>query len=152
MAELGVAASILSIAAIGSSLATTLYQQADVLIHAQSEINSMAKHVTRFAAVLRHMGQVLEVEKGSCSQEMLRDIRRIKQSCRNTFNEINSTVRSKQSRLVISFKWMFKKAKVRELEARLESLQSMLQCMISTLTVSKLGRMDSRLVASPPIS
>ncbi|KAL8656888.1 MAG: hypothetical protein Q9226_002469 [Calogaya cf. arnoldii] len=139
MAELGVAASILSIAAIGSSLATTLYQQADVLIHAQSEINSMAKHVTRFAAVLRHMGQVLKAEKGSCSEEMLRDIRQIKQSCKNTFNEINSTVKSKRSRLVISFKWMFKKAKVRELEARLQSLQSMLQFGSDGLEVSRLA-------------
>ncbi len=142
--ELGVAASILSIAAIGTTLATTLYEQADVLIHAQHDIISMAKHVSRFTAVLKHMGQVLETERATCSEEMLRDIRRIKHSCRNTFKEINSTIRAKPSRFLNSFRWMFKRTKAKELEARLESLQSMLQCMIHTLTVSKLGRMDSR--------
>ncbi|KAL9013387.1 MAG: hypothetical protein Q9173_001915 [Seirophora scorigena] len=151
MAEVGVAASILSIAAIGTSLAMTLYEQADILLHARQEITSMAKHVSRFTAVLKHTSQVLDAEKENCSKEMLRDIRRIKHSCIKTFKEINSTIQSKRSRFLESFKWMFKKAKARELEARLESLQSMLQCMIHTLTVSKLGKMDSRLVGSPRV-
>ena len=146
MAEIGLAASIISFAAFGASVATTLYETADILKHADQQIRVLAKHVTQFTAVLNHMGQVLRTEKANCSKEVLRDIRKIKHSCKRTFREIKSTVKAKRFRRVV---WLFRRTKAIELEARLDSQQSMLQCMIHTLTVSKLSQMDSRYVQAP---
>lgn len=146
MAEIGLVASIFGVAAYGTQVATSLYETADVMIHAHRQIASMAKHVSQFTAVLRHLGRVLEAEKGNCSKELLRDIRKIKRSCKRTFEEINSTLRSKRSPLLTRVRWLFKKSKAKELEIRLESEQSMLQTMIQSVTVSKLGDMQSRYV------
>ncbi|KAL9607493.1 MAG: hypothetical protein Q9167_007594 [Letrouitia subvulpina] len=96
MAEIALVASIFSVAAFGSSVATKLYETADVMIHARQEISKLAKHVVQFTYVLKHLGHVLEAEKGNCSKEVLRDLRKIKHSCKSTFREINSTVRAKR--------------------------------------------------------
>lgn len=141
MAEIGLAASIIGLAAFGASVAATLYETADIMTNANQQIRALAKHVTQFTAVLNHMGQVLKAEKTNCSNEVLRDIRKIQHSCKRTFREIKSTVKAKRFRRFI---WLFKRTKAMELEARLDSQQSMLQCMIHTLTVSKLSHMDSR--------
>ena len=146
MAEISIVASIFSIVAFGTSVATTLYQAADVMISADQQIYALAKHVSQFTAVLKHMAEVLETEKGNCSRKLLRDIRKIKSSCKRTFKEINSTVKPKRIRRFVPVRWLFKRTKAMELETRLDSQQSMLQCIIHTLTVSKLGRMDSRYV------
>lgn len=146
MAEIGLVASIFNVAAVGTSVATTLYNAADVMINAHQQMFALAKHVSQFTAVLKHMGQVLETEKTNCSKELLRDIRKIKRSCKRTFREINSTVKSKRFRHFFPARWLFKRTKAMELEARLDSQQSMLQCIIHTLTVSKLGHIDSRYV------
>lgn len=114
--------------------------------NADQQIYALAKHVSQSTAVLKHMGEVLEIEKANCSKELLRDIRKIKHSCKRTFKEINSTTKSKRFRFLVSVRWLFKRTKAMELEARLDSQQSMLQCIIHTLSVSKLGRMDSRYV------
>ena len=146
MAEIGLVASIFGVAAYGTQVATSLYETADVMINAHQQIASMAKHVSQFTTVLRHLGRVLEAEKGNCSKELLRDIQKIKRSCRKTFKEINSTLSSKRSPLLIRFRWLFQKSKAKELEVRLDSQQSMLQTMIQSVTVSKLGDMQSRYV------
>ena len=141
MAEIGLAASIIGVAAFGASVATTLYETADIMKHANQQIRDLAKNVTQFTAVLNHMGRVLKTEKTNCSKDVLRDIRKIKHSCKRTFREINSTVKENRFRRVM---WPFKRTKAMELEARLDYQQSMLPCMIHTLTVSKLSHMDSR--------
>lgn len=146
MAEIGLVASIFGVASFGTKVATTLYEAADIMIHAHQQIASMAKHVSQFTAILRHLGRVLEAEKGSCSNDLLREIRKIKRSCKSTFREIRATVTSKQFRPFVPVRWLFKKSKAQELEARLDSEQSMLQVMIHTVTVSKLGDMQSRYV------
>lgn len=144
MAEIGLVASIFGVAAYGTQVATSLYETADVMLHAHQQIASMAKHVSQFTTVLRHLGRVLEAEKDNCSKELLRDIQKIKRSCKKTFKEIYSTLRSKRSPLLIRVRWLFKKSKAQELEVRLDSQQSMLQTMIQSVTVSKLGDMQSR--------
>ena len=146
MAEIGLVASIFGVAAFGTKVAKSLYETGDVMIHAHQQIASMAKHVSQFTAVLRHLGRVLEAEKGSCSEDLLRDIQKLKRSCRGTFKEINATIRSRRLRPFIPVRWLFKKSKAKELEARLDSEQSMLQTMIQSVTVSKLGDMQSRYV------
>lgn len=139
MAEIGLIASIFGVAAFGTKVATTLYETGDVMIHAHQQIASMAKHVSQFSAVLRHVGRVLETEKGSCSKDLLRDVRKIKRSSKATFKEINSTLRrtlkSKRFRRV---RWLFEKSKAKELEARLDSEQSTLQTMIQSVIVSSM--------------
>ncbi|KAL8724345.1 MAG: hypothetical protein Q9181_006866, partial [Wetmoreana brouardii] len=141
---IGLVASIFSVAAVGTSVATTLYETADVMINADQQILALAKHVSQFTAVLKHMGQVLKSEKANCSKELLRDIQKIKRSCKRTFKEIDSTFKSKRFRHFVPVRWLFKRTKAMELETRLDSQQSMLQCIIHTLTVSKLGHIDSR--------
>ena len=144
MAEIGIIGSIFSIAAVGASLATNLYDAADVMYHADQQILDLAKHVLQFTAVLKHMGQVLETEKSNCSKEVIRDIQRIKRSCKRTFREIKATLKSRRSQRFVSFRWLFKRRKALELQTRLDSHQSMLQCIIHTLTLSNLPRINSR--------
>ena len=141
MAE--IAASIIGLVAFGTSVAKKLYETADIMRNANQQIRALAKHVTQFTAVLNHMGQVLQTEKNNCSKEVLHDIRKIKHSCERTFKDIENTVKSRRFQRLT---WLFKRTKAMELEARLDSQQSMLQCMIHALTVSKLSHMDSRYV------
>lgn len=144
MAEISLVASIFGVASFGTKVATSLYQAADIMIHAHQQIASMAKHVSQFTAVLRHLGRVLETEKGSCSKDLLRQIKKIRRSCKQTFKEIHATIKSKRYRSFVPVRWLFKNSKAKELEARLDSEQSMLQVMIQTVTVSKLGDMHSK--------
>ena len=146
MAEIGLVAAIFGVASFGTKVATSLYETADDMIHADQQITSMAKHVSQFTAVLRHLGRVLESEQGNCSNDLLHEIRKIKRSCKATFKEINATIRSRKLRPFVPVRWLFKKSKAKELEARLDSEQSMLQVMIHTVTVSKLGDMQSKYV------
>ena len=144
MAEIGLIASIASVAAIGTSVATTLYRTADVMRSANKETLLLAKHVSQATAVLKRMGEVLDVENANCSKKLLRDIRRIHYSCKRTFRETRSTAAPKRSTFLTSISWLFKKAKITELIARLDSQQSMMQSIMQTLTVSKLGNLDQR--------
>lgn len=121
MAEIGLVASIFSVAAFGTSVAATLYQTADIMINADQQIYALAKHVSQSTAVLKHMGEMLEAERANCSKDLLRDIRKIKHSCKRTFKEIKSTAKSNRFRLLGSVRWLFKRTKAMELEARLDS-------------------------------
>jgi hypothetical protein len=143
MAGLDVVAGIFGVASFGVEVSKSLYSAADVMIHAHEQITSMANHVSQFTTVLRHLGRVLEEEKDNCSSELLREIRKINRSCKSTFREIKSTITSKRLKAFMPIKWLFKKSKAKELEARLESEKSTLQIMIHTLTVSKLGHMQN---------
>ena len=144
MAELGLIASIASVAAIGTSVATTLYSTADVMMGANQQTMLLARHVSQATAVLKRMGEVLETEKENCSKKLLRDIRSIKHSCKRTFREIRTTVTHKRTRYLTSLGWLFKRTKALELVARLDSQQSMMQSIMQTLTVSKMGHLDQR--------
>jgi hypothetical protein len=144
MAELALIASIFDVAAFGTKVVTCLYEAAETMGHAHQQIASMAKHISQFTAVLRHLGRVLEAEKGSCSNDLLREIRKIKRSCKTTSKEIGSTFKSRKCRTLVPVRWLFKRSQVRELEARLDSQQSVLQVMIHTITVLKLGDMYSQ--------
>lgn len=146
MAEIGLVASIFGIASFGTKITTSLYQAADIMIHAHQQIASMAKHVSQFTAVLRHLGKVLEADSSNCSSDLLCEVRKIKRSCKVTFREIHVTLRSRRRQTFLPIRWLFKKSKAKELEARLDTEQSVLQVMIHTITVSKLGVMQSKYV------
>ncbi|KAL9077678.1 MAG: hypothetical protein Q9161_000050 [Pseudevernia consocians] len=60
--------------------------------------------------------------------------------------EISATIMSRQFRPFVPVRWLFKRSKDRESEARLHSKQSMLQVLIHPVTVSKLGDMQSKYV------
>ena len=141
MAEIGLAASILSVAALGASVARTIYEKTDITKNAHRQIRDLGKHVTHSTAVLKHMGQVFDTEKANCSKEIVRDIRNVKHSCKRTFRDIKAIARPRHFQ---SLRWLFLKSKAMELETRLDSQQSILHSMIHALTVSKLGRMESR--------
>ena len=145
MAEaLALAASICGVATYATSVVVTLHETADVMMHAREQIARLAKHVSQFSLVLRQLGKVLENDKDNCSSDMLQQIRSIKRSCKSTFKEINKAIRSRTSRSLVPIRWLFKKAKARELEARLDSQKSTLQVMIHTITVSKLADIQTR--------
>ena len=149
MAEIGLVASILSVAAVGTSVATTLYETTQTVRHADQDILSLARHVSESTAAITHMGEVMKEERDNCSRQVIRDIRKITHSCKRTFREIKSVTKSTRFRHFASVRWLFKRTKATELEARLRSQQSNLRCIIHTLTVAKLGRIDSRSVLPP---
>ena len=146
MTEIGLVASIYNVASFGTKVATSLYEAADTMIHAHQQIATMVNNVSQFTVVLRHLGRVLVAEKGSCSNDVLREIRQIKRSCKSMFKEISATIMSRQFRPFVPVRWLFKRSKDRESDARLHSEQSMLHVMIRPVTVSKLGDMQSKYV------
>lgn len=147
MAELGAAASVLGVANFGIEVAKLLYSASDVLIHAHSQIARLAKHVSQFSRALHHVGRVLETDgKCLCSEQLVHDIRSVLRSCRATLREIRNTTRSGLSRPLQTVRWLFKRGKAKELETRLDSQRGILQIMMHTVTVSRMGQMRNKLV------
>ncbi len=82
------------------------------MIYAHQQAASIAKHVSKFTAVLIHLGKVLKTEQAQCSSDLLHDIKRGKRSSRKKFEEIRAAIESKRSRPV---QWLFRKSKAKEL-------------------------------------
>ena len=150
MAELALVASIAGVASLGIELVKSLYQTGDILVNAHKQIKSIARRVNQFTRILKHLGSVLQAERGLCSEDLLKEVSLIIEICKLTFKEIDTTLRSKRFPSLQSVRWVFKKSKAAELEARLVSEQSMLQVMIQTVTVSKIGRVQARYSARSP--
>ncbi|KAL8956014.1 MAG: hypothetical protein Q9183_006447, partial [Haloplaca sp. 2 TL-2023] len=62
MAEIGIAASFISGIAVGTTVATTLYEAADVLVNAKPQMMALAKHVSQSTVFLKHLKDVLKTE------------------------------------------------------------------------------------------
>lgn len=140
------AATVFAIASFDISVAKTLHDAANDMINARKQIAKMAKHVSQFTGVMRHLGRVLEADKSICSEDMLKDIRDINQSCESTFKEILNTIQSKKSSTFVALKWLFTKSQAMEIEVRLSAHKSTLQSMIQIVTLSKLGEVQSKYV------
>ena len=151
MAEIALVASIAGVASLGIELVKSLYQTGDVLVNAHNQIKSIARRVNQFTRILKHLASVLQAERGLCSEDLLNEVSLIIEICKSTFKEIDATLRSKRFPSLKSVRWVFKKSKAAELEARLASEQSMLQVMIQTVTVSKIGRVQARSSAQSPL-
>ncbi|KAL8869782.1 MAG: hypothetical protein Q9174_004014 [Haloplaca sp. 1 TL-2023] len=144
MAEIGIAASFISVIAVGTTVATTLYEAADVMVNAKPQMMALAKHVSQSTVLLKHLKDVLKTEMKNCSKDVRHNIQSVRHSSLRTFKEIEHAVKSKRTSHFASVRWLFRRTKAMELEARLSSQQSMLQVITQTLTVSKLGSIDSR--------
>ena len=134
-----VATGCLGIASVAAALAQSLYEQTDTIMHAQDQIARLAANVGQFSQVLRQLESVLKENDKNCFMKLLDDIDQITSSCHSTFKEIDAALGSKSSSRFIGLKWLFRKAKAKELEQRLESEKSTLQTMILVLTLSRQG-------------
>ena len=143
------AASIVGLTSFGLALGKSLNDAARDMIHAQKQIKSLRTHVQDFNSVLRHLARVLEDDNSICSSGALHDIKRIIRSCRKTFIEIHQAIKYRRdSRLLISVRWLFQKQHAKEIEARLDAQRSTLQSMIETITLSKMAEVAIRWVKS----
>ena len=137
MAE--VAGSLIGIAAFGMSVAKHLHSALHDMRHAHDEIKGIQKNVKKFSKVSRHLGTVLKKNKQICTPEMIDDIRALQGRCRRDLDEIDEKVRPRKPRLLEAIRWFFNKSEVKEAEARFSAHQSILQSMIGTVHLSKMG-------------
>ncbi|KAL8954917.1 MAG: hypothetical protein Q9183_006871, partial [Haloplaca sp. 2 TL-2023] len=68
MAEIGIAASFISVIAVGTTVATTLYEAADVMVNAKPQMTALAKHVSQSTVLLKHLKDVLKTEMKDSDQ------------------------------------------------------------------------------------
>ena len=143
MADVGHVKRVFEAGAFGARTARSLYQTASVPIHASGQVTRMAKHVLQVAMVLRHLGRKLETNHSLCTVELLREVRRIRKSCKSTFVEIEDALAA-HNRLTPGategLRGLFSEEVAQKLEAQMESQRSTIQVMIQTVALSKLGR------------
>lgn len=145
MAEaLGAIASIVGIVAAGAKLSIALFDLAGSLKSAGSEVRAIGTEITLFCSVLQQLERTLAKAKDRrCSISAIETTQKILEQCRFIFDEINGIVgrlqkqKSSLGDISVDFKarmkWLFKRSKVQQYRAMLESCKITLHLMLTTL-------------------
>ncbi|KAF7509063.1 hypothetical protein GJ744_008458 [Endocarpon pusillum] len=148
MAELaGLAASIIGLVGIGCRISTRLNVFGSDFASAGVEIPSISTAVSMFSWILKQAEHSLKATDSVHSFEAIDTVRQITNECELVFNQINkeldkvitkrpdgSMVPSAQQR----FKYCFKKVKLNQLLARLESSKTNLILMMQILQIGRI--------------
>ena len=150
MSGLEVVAAMLALAEFGTKVANTLYDNSEQLVHARSEIRAIARSVSLSTSAIVHVHDAIEPRQASCSRRLFRDVRRVLKAFERTFTKIRDKLLAKKtagSRFGLDrIRWLFKRKRAFELEARMESLKSTLLLLMSTV---KLGDCGQRFAGVP---
>ncbi|KAJ8611602.1 hypothetical protein MRB53_037905 [Persea americana] len=125
MAEVGVIASIVGIAAVGVQLSRTLYELSSSIRHTATNINRIATSVSLFSLMLKQVARVLE-DTSPCTRPR-----------RSRIGGADKDVKSR-SKIMQKIKWHFEQHRVEILLARLEHLKTTLSVLMQTLSVAAL--------------
>jgi hypothetical protein len=144
MAEIGLLASIISVASAGAKTSLCLYQFADAVGSAGKGIRGVATEISLFCSVLKQLDSTLRRARSarySLSALMAAD--EILSECQRVFAEIRVIVDHLQQddlasgqptiSLVSKVKWAFKRPRVLVLRSTLESMKITLLLMLTTL-------------------
>lgn len=137
MAEIGIIASIFSVATFGTQLAKGLYTFSDDVRNSRRQIRRFAKKVAYLSNALIDAKRTLRAERGSYNKDAENAIRTVIRSCRDDFREIDETLEARRLRRL---SWLFKKSKAEELLRSLETHTSTVQFLMQGITLSTMLR------------
>ena len=157
MAELGVIASIVGLAGVGIKLSKHLYQVGQKISNPGHNINRVATNVSLFAAMLKHVGAVLDNAQSLHSPEAIETVKQIVRECETVFQEITRLIvlakdksdegtkeptlangSKRRFSMVARAKWYFERPKAECLLAQLEYLKTTLSVLLQTLALAAL--------------
>lgn len=142
MEALGVAASILQVAAVGLALAQTLYKFCDEASCSNEQVKDLAFYVRSTSLVLEEIGKVFQDEdRGSrpmVSQNAIVTAKEIVQKCTGTFSDLQEIVDSAEQSALGVFKFTMKASRLKVLQFGLGEMRSNLQCMMQVIIYARL--------------
>jgi len=145
MAEaLGAIASIVGIVGAGAKLSIALFDFAGNIGSAGAEVRAIGTEITLFCSVLQQLERTLaKAQDRRYSISAIETTQKILDQCQFIFEEINGVVgrlqkqKSGEGEVSVDFKgrmrWVFKRAKVQQYRATLESCKITLHLMLTTL-------------------
>ncbi|KAF7188185.1 hypothetical protein HII31_10470 [Pseudocercospora fuligena] len=145
MAEVfGTVASILQVAEVGFSLATTLYSYAASVKGAEKEIKKIARDVRLTSKVLTRTHEQLKADRNAqlATDEALQDLEDVLDGCKEAFQEVDEVLNKslkpgaggKPSISTFDkFRWPLRTNRLEVLRANLEKLKTTLLLMLSVL-------------------
>jgi Ras association (RalGDS/AF-6) domain len=150
MAEIGLIASIVGVAATGAKLSLLLYQFADAVGSAARDVRVVATEISLFCSVLQQLDSTLQKAKAArYSLTALAAAEAIMIECRRVFREIQNEVDAlkresagvpeEQLELIWTarVKWVFRRSKVLIYRRTLESMKTTLLVMLTTLRIGE---------------
>jgi hypothetical protein len=149
MAEIGLAASIIGVASAGAKLSLALYQFAEIVGSAASEVRSVAGDISIFCSVLHQLDATLQEAKATrYSLTAITTAEAIVGECRNIFNQIQAVVDKLKRESVDTpqeltlawtarVKWVFQRSKVSLHQSKLESMKATLLLMLTALAMAR---------------
>lgn len=140
---LSVTASVIFLVSVGVRLSTDLYDVCETVSSAQDDIEDIASDLTSFVVVLDELGKIFAAPERIYSDKLELNLLNIIKKCRHIFRQIDHmikrTVGATKMKLQSKFAWVFRKTKVQELKASLESLKLTIGLMLQTLKLVKDG-------------
>lgn len=138
------AASVLQVAEVGFSLATTLYKYATSVKGAEKEIKKIAREVKLTSKVLERTYEQLKADRQAqlCTEDALSDLEDALEGCKEAFQEVEGSLNKSlkpdsEGKLYTStfdkFKWPLRSNKLEVLRANLEKLKTTLLLMLTVL-------------------
>ena len=148
MAELSAIASIVGIVGAGAQLSIALFNLAEVVGSAGSEIRLLGTEISLFCSVLKQLEKTLTKAR-SCRYSMsaIETTQEILDRCRDVFKSIETAIDGLSKPkgqslepsvdLLARMKWAFARSKVQMQRATLESCKITLHLMLATLEFAR---------------
>ncbi|KAL9105745.1 MAG: hypothetical protein Q9227_009133 [Pyrenula ochraceoflavens] len=136
---LGLVASLINISDAGFKISKSLYNLGGSLFKAKTQIEELARELSNISSAFGSLAEVLEASVGLLKPSLLDTAHGILQDCQETYTEIDENVKTvsrKAMRARDRAQWIFRKAKVKQLRARLDSSKATLHLMVSILDLS----------------
>lgn len=142
MEALGVAASIIQVAAVGLALAQTLYKFCDEASSSNEQVKDLAFYVRSTSLVLEEIGKVFQDEdlgsRPMISQNAIVTAKEIVEKCTGTFNDLQEIVDSAEQSALGVLKFTMKASRLKVLQFGLGEMRSNLQCMMQVIIYARL--------------
>jgi hypothetical protein len=139
MAEIGLAASLLSIAGFGIQLTNTLYNFGSTASSARDQTDRVARHVTLYSDVLELLAGRINEDEPVHSEKALNLVDEICEQSQDLFDQIRCQLPSRSQKLsfVQKIKWNLRKSRVDLLVTEIEYLKSTVNLLVSVLYAGK---------------
>jgi hypothetical protein len=138
MEVVGIVASLIGISELGVKISKSLVKIGTSIVKAQQQINSLARELVNISSAFDLLAGVLKTSEDVIKKEALLTTEALLDDCKITYDEINAHVSAIEGRSVKAkerITWPFRKAKVKELQKRLESSKASLSLMVNILNL-----------------
>ena len=153
MAEIGIVASIISIADTGFRLSLKLYTFGELVSTADKSVISISKDVSFTSSVVKELGHILDRDRRSriCSENALQTADGLVKECMAVFEEMerilvkklpslgadNRMGKARRATVLLEkLRWPYLQPKLEFMRTNLERLKSTLNLMINVITLA----------------